>query len=79
MGLNPDGSSCSLCVSKLLTSLSRGLSFHLCTMRLISMRQDMRCLPRCQAHGKGSRRGGGAAAANEDRLLESQQLAPQEV
>lgn len=51
--LNPDGSSCLLCVcvSKFLTSLSWGLSFHICTMRLTNMRQDMGL-----AHRKSSKK-----------------------
>lgn len=70
MGLNPSGSCCLLCVRKLLTSLSQGLSFHICATGLRNMRQDMRCLARCQAHGKGLRNGAGDAG-NEHRLLES--------
>lgn len=41
LGLNPTCPLCWLCVNKLLTSLSRSLSFHTRTMRLINMRTHM--------------------------------------
>lgn len=66
-GFESRRSPCLLCVTKLQTSLSRGLSFHTCETRLINLGRDTRCFSGL-AHRKGPRNA--AAAFLETGLLE---------